>query len=91
MDVVRARLPGIGAELGAQVVRFLHSLRKMSLSKIPGVAETLDLSAALTLLEKTNLDKETAEQTIGCVIKSADDLVKVHEEGVDKLIHQEDE
>src|SRR6202007_1489015 len=37
MDIVQARLPGIGTELGVQVVRFLHSLRKMSLSKIPGV------------------------------------------------------
>jgi MoxR-like ATPase len=86
MDIVHARLPGIGAELGAQVVQFLHSLRKMSLSKIPGVAETLDLSAALTLLEKTNLDKETADQTIGCVIKSADDLAKLREEGLEKLL-----
>ena len=86
MDIVQARLPGIGAELGIQVVRFLHSLRKMSLSKIPGVAETLDLSTALALLEKTDLDQETANQMIGCVIKSADDLVKVREEGVDKLL-----
>jgi MoxR-like ATPase len=86
MDIVQARLPGIGAELGAQVVGFLHSLRKMSLSKIPGVAETLDLSRALTLLEKTNLDTETADRTIGCVIKSADDLTKVREEGFNKLL-----
>jgi MoxR-like ATPase len=86
MGIVQARLPGIGMELGAQVVRFLHSLRKMSLSKIPGVAETLDLSKALTLLEKTNLDVETADRTIGCVIKSADDLTKVREEGIAKLL-----
>ena len=86
MDIVQARLPGIGTELGAQVVSFLHSLRKMSLSKIPGVAETLDLSKALTLLEKTNLDTETADRTIGCVIKSADDLTKVREEGFNKLL-----
>jgi MoxR-like ATPase len=86
MDIVQAKLPGIGAELGMQVVRFLHSLRKMSLSKIPGVAETLDLSTALALLEKTDLDNETANQMIGCVIKSADDLVKVREEGFDKLL-----
>ena len=86
MDIVQARLPGIGTELGAQVVTFLHSLRKMSLSKIPGVAETLDLSKALTLLEKTNLDTENADRTIGCVIKSADDLIKVREEGIAKLL-----
>jgi len=86
MDIVQARLPGIGTELSAQVVRFLHSLRKMSLSKIPGVAETLDLTRALMLLEKTNLDTETANRTIGCLIKSADDLIKVREEGFNKLL-----
>jgi MoxR-like ATPase len=86
MDIVRARLPGIGTKLGAQVVSFLHSLRKMSLSKVPGVAETLDLSTALMLLEKTSLDTETADRTIGCVIKSADDLTKVRDEGIDRLL-----
>jgi MoxR-like ATPase len=86
MDIVRARLPGIGQKLGAQVVRFLHGLRKMNLSKIPGVAETLDLSAALVTLEKTNLDNETVDQTIGCVVKSADDMAKVREEGLEKLL-----
>jgi MoxR-like ATPase len=86
MAIVQARLPGIGTDLGSQVVRFLHSLRKMSLSKVPGVAETLDLSTALMLLEKTNLDAETADRTMGCVIKSADDLTKVREEGLDKLL-----
>jgi MoxR-like ATPase len=86
MDIVHARLPGIGKELGAQVVRFLHALRKMNLSKIPGVAETLDLSAALALLERSKLDNETVDQTIGCVIKSAEDLAKVREEGFEKLL-----
>src|ERR1700726_3850439 len=76
MEIVRARLPGIGTELGAQVVRFLHSIRKMKLSKTPGVAETLDLSRALALLERKTLDVAAAEETIGCVLKSADDLPK---------------
>jgi MoxR-like ATPase len=86
MEIVRARLPGIGTELGAQVVRFLHSIRKMKLSKTPGVAETLDLSRALTLLERKTLDVAAAEETIGCVLKSADDLAKVRDEGLDKLL-----
>jgi MoxR-like ATPase len=88
LEIVHARLPGIGAELSAQVVRFLHSIRKMNLSKTPGVSETLDLSRALTLLEKKTLDVAAAEETIGCVLKSVDDLAKVREEGFDKLLSQ---
>ena len=88
-EIVHARLPGVGKKLGAQVVRFLHGLRKMNLAKIPGVAETLDLSRALVALGKTDLDNETVDQTIGCVVKSADDIAKIREEGFEKLLaHQ---
>ncbi len=56
----------------------------MKLSKSPGVAETLDLSRSLILLEKTTLDREAAEETLGCILKSADDLAKVRSEGTRK-------
>jgi hypothetical protein len=58
----------------------------MNLSKPPGVAETLDLSRSLSVLEKTNLDPEAAEETLGCILKSADDLSKVRSEGLVKLV-----
>jgi len=57
----------------------------MKLSKSPGVAETLDLSRSLILLEKTTLDREAAEETLGCILKSADDLAKVRSAGLEKL------
>ena len=58
----------------------------MKLSKPPGVAETLDLSRSLILLEKSKLDREAAEETLGCILKSADDLAKVRTAGIDKLL-----
>ena len=58
----------------------------MNLSKLPGVAETLDLSRSLILLEKTTLDREAAEETMGCILKSADDIAKVRSEGIAKLL-----
>ena len=45
--IVRARVPGIEAQLAGQVVRFVHAVRKENLRKPPGVAETLDFAAAL--------------------------------------------
>src|SRR5580704_1813160 len=86
MEIVRARLPGIEEDLRSQVVRFIHSVRQISLSKPPGVAETLDLSRSLTLLQKTKLDREAAEETLGSVLKSADDLSKIRAEGIDKVL-----
>src|SRR3984957_15424922 len=86
LEIVRARLPEIAEDLSSEVVRFIHTLRGMNLSKSPGVAETLDLSRSLILLKRTRLDQEAAEETLGCVLKSADDLAKVRREGIGKLL-----
>src|SRR3984893_6259399 len=80
LEIVRVRLPGIADELSSEIVRFIHTIRDMNLSKSPGVAETLDLSQSLILLEKTKLDREAAEETLGCILKSADDIGKVKSE-----------
>jgi MoxR-like ATPase len=86
LEIVRLRLPEIGNDLSAEVVRFIHTIREMNLSKSPGVAETLDLSRSLILLEKTTLDREAVEETLGCILKSADDLAKARSEGLGKLL-----
>jgi MoxR-like ATPase len=86
LEIVRLRLPEIGNDLSAEVVRFIHTIREMKLSKSPGVAETLDLSRSLILLEKRTLDREAAEETLGCILKSAEDLAKVRSQGLGKLL-----
>ena len=85
-EIVRTRLPEFDHELGSRVVRFMQLVRRMNLSKPPGVAETLDLSQALILLQKKVFDPETAEEILGCVLKSADDLAKIRDEGVGNLL-----
>ena len=86
LEIVRVRLPEIADDLSAEVVRFIHTIREMKLSKSPGIAETLDLSRSLIVLEKTTLDREAAEETLGCILKSADDLAKVRSQGLEKLL-----
>ena len=88
MEIVRARLPDIDQTLNAQVVRFVHAVRQMKLAKPPGVAETLDLSRALASLQRRTLDREAAEETLGCIIKSAEDLAKIRAGGIDKIVPQ---
>jgi len=46
----------------------------MSLSKIPGVAETLDWANALVALKATDLDGELMDETIGCFLKDEADI-----------------
>jgi len=86
IEIVRARLPGIEEDLRSQVVHFVQSIRHVNLSKPPGVAETLDLSRSLTLLQKPKLDREAAEQTLGSILKSADDLAKIRAQGIEKFL-----
>ena len=86
IQIVRVRVPGFDRELGSRAVRFVHLVRGMDLTKPPGIAETLDLSQALLLLEKNQLDPGTVEQTLGCILKSADDLAKIRREGVENLL-----
>jgi MoxR-like ATPase len=86
IQIVRVRLPGFDHELGSRAVRFVQLVRGMNLSKPPGIAETLDLSQALVLLKKNQFDPETAEEVLGCIVKSADDLAKIRREGVENLL-----
>ncbi len=86
MEIVRARIPSINPALSSHAVRFIQSIRQLNLPKTPGVSETLDLSSALVLLEKTDLDEATAEETLGCILKSAGDFEKIRSEGISKLL-----
>ena len=52
----------------------MQATRAMSLSKVPGVAETLDWATALVALEATHLDREIVAETMGCFLKDEADM-----------------
>jgi MoxR-like ATPase len=86
MRIVRTRLPGIEAELAAQVVRYVQGVRKLNLGKSPGVAETLDCAEALVALGKSRLDPEAVEETLGCISKSVEDATKIRRAVVEGIL-----
>jgi len=88
MRIVRARLPGIEEDLSTQVVRFVQAVRVLDLDKPPGVAETLDCAQAVVSLGKHHLDAQAIEDTLGCVVKSMEDVAKLRALGIDKLVPQ---
>ena len=87
LKIVRSRLPGIGEELSTRIVRFVQRIRQLDLAKPPGVVETLDTAAALLTLEQETLDAASAESTLGCVVKSAEDLDKIRAAGVEQVLN----
>jgi MoxR-like ATPase len=88
MKIVRARLPGVEEELGKQVVRFVQAVRGLDFTKPPGVAETLDCAQAVMTLGKEQFDIETAEQTLGCLVKSMEDGATLRSAGIGTLLAQ---
>jgi MoxR-like ATPase len=86
LKIVRARLPGVEEQLGTQVVQFVQAARQLDLAKPPGVTETLDCTLSVMSLGKHQLDLQTAEETLGCVVKSMEDSATLKAAGIDKLL-----
>src|SRR5215831_4479963 len=74
LQIVRAKVPGIGKKLSQEIVHFVQALRKQDLFKAPGVAETLDWASALTELDAVALDPATVSDTLGVLLKYQDDI-----------------
>ena len=74
LEIVRAKVPGIGDMLSQRLTQIMQATRTMSLSKIPGVAETLDWANALVALKATDLNEEIIAETIGCFLKDENDI-----------------
>ncbi len=82
-DAARERLilarkaPDVPALLSAQIVAFVQKLRGEDLFKLPGVAETIDWAAALSLLDRQELDPAAVDETLGVLLKYQDDIARV--------------
>src|ERR1700754_1792716 len=79
LEIVAVREPQVAAALARKVVAAVQRLRELDLAKPPGVAETIDWARTLDFLGETDLTEETADVTLGAVIKERDDLDFVRE------------
>jgi len=77
LEIVRAKVPDATERLAREVVGFVQRLRAKDLFKLPGVAETLDWTQALVALDRTALDAEAVDGTLGVILKYQDDLARV--------------
>lgn len=85
-DIVRAKLPHAADQLAKQITYFIQELRQQDLYKIPGVAETLDWTAALVALDQQALSVEIVENTLGVILKYQDDIDKVNGETARQIL-----
>lgn len=86
MAIVRKRLPRIEQHLLEQVTGFVQQFRKRKLSKIPGVSETIDWAESLLILGYPEINRQAFEKTLGCVLKSAEDIEQTKAEGIEAFM-----
>jgi len=88
LQIVAAKLPGIGKQLSEEVVAFVQKLRDEDLFKLPGVAETLDWADALTQLDNVSLDGDAIDNTLGALLKYQDDIGKIRGSEAARILEQ---
>ena len=86
LQIIRVRLPGVEDRLSRQIVAFVQELRRRDLFKLPGVAETLDWTRALTTLDTLELSPAIINDTLGTLLKYQDDIVKMQGTEAAKLL-----
>jgi MoxR-like ATPase len=74
VEIIRVRAPEVPLDLARQVAVAVARLRTLDIAKRPGVAESIDWAHALAFLGVEHLDGETADATLGAVLKDHDDL-----------------
>jgi MoxR-like ATPase len=72
--IVRARAPEAPYALAERVVRAVRLLRSLELLKPPGLAESIAWARAVQRLGAEAFDLETAQRTIGAVVKNREDV-----------------
>ena len=81
LAIVRARLPEIGVQLANQVTAFVQSMRataaEIGLGRAPGIAETLEWARALTALNVGDLGASAVADTVGVLLKDANDWQRI--------------
>jgi MoxR-like ATPase len=85
-EIVLARLPGAPEALARRIVGVVHRLRGLELTKVPGIAETLDWTAALLSLGASDLDAQLVEETLGVVLKYEEDIRGLRGQRVRELL-----
>jgi MoxR-like ATPase len=86
LEILRRKAPGAAERLSREVVAFVQRLRGRDLYKAPGVAETLDWTRALLLLDAISLDPQAVSDTLGALLKYQDDLARLPREEIAALV-----
>jgi MoxR-like ATPase len=83
--IITLHVPDLAPTVARQIARAVRRLRKWSLLKPPGLAESIDWARALAELEAGELDETITRLTLGCLLKTQEDMELVREKGLAQL------
>ncbi|MCG8491029.1 MAG: MoxR family ATPase [Sneathiellales bacterium] len=88
-EIISRKLPGADERLSEQIVAFVQKLREdPALFKLPGIAESLDWTNALTELNVISLDPDVINDTLGVLLKYQDDIGRIQGSEAASIIEQ---
>lgn len=85
LQIVRSRFPHLEPMLVKEITAFMQEMRRMEFFKAPGVAETIDWTAALIALDCRALSLDVIGDTVGVILKYQDDIEKLTPETLQTL------
>jgi len=89
LKIVRLKTPNINEKLSIQICKFVKKLREAEdIIKKPGISETLDWAASLTLLNREALDADTIQKTLPCLLKSSQDIKRFNLDRIKLLLKE---
>jgi len=88
LAILTCRRPELPHVLASEVVAFVQRLRSADLTKVPGIAETIDWAAALEALGARRLEAEQVERTLGALVKYQEDVAALRGGGAAKLLDE---
>ncbi|HEY7707731.1 MAG TPA: MoxR family ATPase [Gaiellaceae bacterium] len=86
VEIVRRRVKGASETLAVQVANAVSRMRDSDVQKPPGIAESIDWLAALSLLGVERLDAGAVDRTLGSVLKYTEDQEVIRAGGLEQLV-----
>ncbi len=86
LEILHRRMPEVPDELAREIVAFVQHLRSSDLTKVPGVAETIDWAAALVAMGTKRIETEQVNRTLGVLLKYQEDVHLLKGDGVRTIL-----
>ena len=85
-EIIRRRVPAAGEQLAGQIAAAVQRLRKLDLTKPPGISEAISWASALSVFGAAELDGHVAGQTMSTVLKYPEDEEMVRQAGLATVV-----